>query len=217
MSEVKKCPKCQEDIKSEAKKCKHCGADLRNWFVRHKILTAILVLIVLSIMTSAMSGENSTTNVTDNSISKEIIKNLTPKEKVETVISDKLSGKNNLSKTKLIKVNVVNQIDGGLGAFIEFNADDNLTTNLRKMGIESDMSEIYQILYDGDLNVTAASISAYFPLADKYGNETSEVVYKSILDKTEADKINWSADSATLKLEIVPSIWTTSILHPEFQ
>ncbi len=48
----RKCPKCKEVIKPDAKKCKHCKADLRNWFVRHKILTVILVLVVLAVLGS---------------------------------------------------------------------------------------------------------------------------------------------------------------------
>lgn len=51
------CPKCRETILAGAKKCKHCGADLRNWFVRHKILTGILVLILLGIIGNVMNGD----------------------------------------------------------------------------------------------------------------------------------------------------------------
>ncbi|MDD5726112.1 MAG: hypothetical protein PHC53_01720 [Patescibacteria group bacterium] len=50
----KKCPKCKEDIQLSANKCKHCGADLRNWFVRHKIITGILILFVIGLFGSAM-------------------------------------------------------------------------------------------------------------------------------------------------------------------
>jgi len=59
--QTKKCPKCKEDIQIGAKKCKHCGADLRNWFVRHKIITAILTLLLLGIIGSAMGGDDTTT------------------------------------------------------------------------------------------------------------------------------------------------------------
>lgn len=50
------CSKCKETIKKGAKKCKHCGADLRNWFVRHKFLTAVLVIILLIIFGSIAGG-----------------------------------------------------------------------------------------------------------------------------------------------------------------
>ena len=42
------------------------------------------------------------------------------------------------------------------------------------------------------------------------------MVYKSILDKDEADKVNWQADRASLELSILPKVWTTSFIHPGF-
>jgi len=59
----KKCPKCQEPIQSKATKCKHCGADLRNWFLKHKIITGILVLVILTIVLSNLSDDSKTSNV----------------------------------------------------------------------------------------------------------------------------------------------------------
>jgi hypothetical protein len=54
-----KCPKCSESVQATAKKCKHCHADLRNWFIRHKILSGILGLFVLMILGSALgSGDD---------------------------------------------------------------------------------------------------------------------------------------------------------------
>lgn len=47
---TKKCSKCGEEILADAKKCKHCQADLRNWFVRHKIISIILLLFLLGIV-----------------------------------------------------------------------------------------------------------------------------------------------------------------------
>jgi len=42
------------------------------------------------------------------------------------------------------------------------------------------MSEIYIALYTSDKDIRSASVAAYFPLVDQYGNESSGVVYKSI-------------------------------------
>lgn len=68
--ETKKCPKCKEDVAKDAKKCKHCGTDLRNWFVRHKVLTGILGFFVLVVIISAVSSDDtSTTTVGDSNTS----------------------------------------------------------------------------------------------------------------------------------------------------
>lgn len=62
MTTSKKCPKCQESIKENAKKCKHCSSDLRNWFLRHKIITGILILFALGIIGSALGDVDSSKN-----------------------------------------------------------------------------------------------------------------------------------------------------------
>ena len=46
MEETKKCPACAETIKAEAKKCPKCQKDLRNWFVRHWIISSLLFIFV---------------------------------------------------------------------------------------------------------------------------------------------------------------------------
>lgn len=53
------CPKCKEAIEPAAKRCKHCQADLRNWFIRHKVITGILGLLLLGIIASAGSNDSS--------------------------------------------------------------------------------------------------------------------------------------------------------------
>lgn len=58
----KKCPKCSELIQPDAKLCKHCKADLRNWFVKHKIISGLLAFIVLGMIVSAIGGDDSSSS-----------------------------------------------------------------------------------------------------------------------------------------------------------
>lgn len=64
---MKKCKSCQKEIDPKATKCPHCQSDQRNWFMKHKITTAILVIIVIAM---ASSGGKGTTNSTTGSDSK---------------------------------------------------------------------------------------------------------------------------------------------------
>ncbi len=69
---MKKCKSCKADIDSKATKCSHCGTDQRNWFMRHKIITGILVVILLFVVlciagSSSKSGTSSSGSNSGNS------------------------------------------------------------------------------------------------------------------------------------------------------
>lgn len=66
---MKKCKSCQKEIDGKAKKCPYCQTDQRNWFVKHPILTTLLVLFILGVIgTSANNGTKKvgTTQTTSN-------------------------------------------------------------------------------------------------------------------------------------------------------
>jgi len=67
---MKKCKSCQTEIDSKAKKCPHCQADQRNWFVKHKILTGILVIVLIVIISSSSGNKNDGTKTTQGSSNK---------------------------------------------------------------------------------------------------------------------------------------------------
>lgn len=60
--EMTKCPKCKEEVLKGAKKCKHCGADLRNWFMRHKIISVFLILMFIGILSGGSNSQNNNNN-----------------------------------------------------------------------------------------------------------------------------------------------------------
>jgi len=68
IGQTKKCPKCQEEVLKSAKKCKHCGSDLRNWFMKHKIITAFLILMFIGILSGGGNPNNTNNGQTVNGI-----------------------------------------------------------------------------------------------------------------------------------------------------
>lgn len=198
----------------------HKKEEDKQKFTRKKIGITLglltFILLVFAVMTTDTSQQNSSTPQSEQQTNEETA-NLSEKEQVELLVTQQLKGKNNLQKEYFREVRVTEQADGGWGVFAAFNAGDNLTTNLRKGGIEQKMSDIYIALYTSEHNIKQAAVVAYLPLVDQYGNEREDVVYKSSLDKVEADKVNWKADKATLQLQILPSVWTTTNLHKDFK
>jgi len=142
---------------------------------------------------------------------------LSEKDQVKALVTEQLKGQNNMKQDKLKNVEVVEQKEGGWNVTVNYNASDNLSTKLRKVGVESQMSEIYIALYKSGKDIRTATITAYFPLSDEYGNVNDRPIYQSTLDKVEASKVNWNADQSSLKLSILPKVWTTTMLHPEFK
>lgn len=195
---------------------------------KHAKTIVVIALLVFVGLSSPSAENDESPQVVNNAVSTEQNQNaqaqqneppkpVSEDDQIRNIVSNLLKGSNNMDNQYVRKIDVVEQVNGGWGVFVEYNADDNLTTNLRKTGIEKTMSEIYIALYTSNKDVRSASVAAYFPLVDRYGNESEDVIYKSILDKAEAEKVNWNADSSTLKLSILPEVWTTSILHPEFR
>jgi len=74
--ETKSCKYCSSSIPKDAKVCPHCQKDLRNWFLRHYILTTLLVLFILwSILSQDKNTNNwSATINTNNETSQKIYK-----------------------------------------------------------------------------------------------------------------------------------------------
>ena len=140
---------------------------------------------------------------------------LREKNEIKQIVEKELQGQNNNKKPYLRKIDIVEQSagDGGWGVFVEYNADDNFTPKSVRQGIDIKMADIYKGLYTSGKDIEVASVSAFFPMQDKYGNQSDDVIYKSILRKSDAQKVNWQADKATLELGILPSVWGIVILN----
>jgi len=65
MNGMTNCKACKKEIAKGVKKCPHCGKDQRNFFMKHKIITGILVLVILGSIGSA-TNNNKPTKVGEN-------------------------------------------------------------------------------------------------------------------------------------------------------
>ncbi|MDS0527580.1 OB-fold putative lipoprotein [Clostridium sp. SHJSY1] len=61
MSKMVNCKACGKEIAKGVNKCVHCGKDQRNFFMKHKIITGILVLVIIGVIGSAMGGNKNNT------------------------------------------------------------------------------------------------------------------------------------------------------------
>ncbi len=187
---------------------------------KEKTRNGILLVIVIFVFVLAFSvsgNDSSTQTSTISIVETQKFDALSDEEKLEAVIGEVLQGQNNIDKNYSRKIEVSGSEINGYIVDIDFNSDDNLTTNLRKLSVESTMSEIYTAVYNSKIKIDMVRVTAYFPLIDKYGNESDGIVYKSVLPSEEAAKVNWETSKATLELDILPGIWTTINLHPEFR
>jgi hypothetical protein len=143
-----------------------------------------------------------------------------PQSQIKAIVANILQGQTNESgESKLRDITVATDTDGTYDVLVEFNADNNFTNSMAKNGIEIEMSDVYIALYTSEIGkkIEIVDVKAYLPLTDKYGNTQDGVVYGSVLDGSDAAQINWSEDKATLELQVLPGVWTTTIVNPSFE
>lgn len=88
------CKACGKEIAKGVKKCPHCGKDQRNFFMKHKIITGILVIILLAALGGVMGGDDKPSSGGDVSSKENVEKGKEKEEKktefkVDEVISYK--------------------------------------------------------------------------------------------------------------------------------
>lgn len=66
------CKACGKELAKGVKKCLSCGKDQRNFFMKHKILTGVLVLVIMG---SIGSNNGDNTNSSIDNQSKEVAQN----------------------------------------------------------------------------------------------------------------------------------------------
>ena len=88
------------------------------------------------------------------------------------------------------KIEVIQSSNGEYSVDIKFNADNNLSKGMIKTGIQMKTSEILTALFAKRSDIKKATVSALFPLQDKYGNPFRGDVYVAEMEAEEARKVN---------------------------
>lgn len=173
----------------------------KTWFI-------ILIFIAIFSFPYLFKNQSQTNpeQKTDKEVQSEQIPN-SPEEEIKILIQKNLAGENNMSFPYEDKIEITKTDNGKYSIDIKFNADDNLSKNLIKTGIQMKIAEILTSLYTERDDIQSVTISALFPLQDKYGESFRGDVYVAQLDIDEAKKVNWELDPAYLAQSILPNIY----------
>jgi len=144
-------------------------------------------------------------------------KEVKPEDEIKAIVNATLPGENNVGKNYIRNILVSGLPEEGYIVKVEFNPDENVSNHLTKLGIEQDMGKIYKALYyTYKGKITNVTISAFFPLEDKYGNVEDGDIYRTSLLKSEAEKVVWTTDETHLYMGILPGVWTIQYILPSF-
>jgi hypothetical protein len=175
-------------------------------FLKFGIIGFIVLIIILVIASSGNKSKEvgEAFKQGEEQARQTLNENQTPEQKIEAKIRSSIGGKD-----KFGEIRVTSQINGGYGAIVNFNGEDNLSEDLIKKGIWMDMAKVYTALFKEPMDVNEAVVFAHLNTVDKYGNNADQVVMKTRLGKEEAQKVNWGQDQSMLGLQILPEVWVT--------
>ncbi len=129
---------------------------------------------------------------------------------IKAAVSKDLGGTNDVGGKYYRSIDVEPQVNGGYGVFVDYNADEASSNKDDKVLYTEKAEQLYKTIYtQTGQDIRTASVSAWFAGTDQYGNNSDKLVYKTILDKPVADKVNWKADDATLQIDL-PNLWSVT-------
>jgi len=113
----------------------------------------------------------------------------TPERKVEAKVIEILNEKTNMGEKRMKKITIENN-----EIWISYVADENLTSNMTRGGIWTDIKELLQGL-PAVLSSQTDSIvfESYLKLVDQYGNESIDKVMMMRMTKDTWEEINWDS------------------------
>lgn len=127
----------------------------------------------------------------------------TLEDKITEAINTKLRTKTNMGKPRLVGIEVekykatqltaygYKNSDTVVRVFIQINADENITTKLQKLGMNTDAATIAQAVFPLDQSVGDIIILSQLPLKDKYGNVKDDTAIVYSIARPLFSKVSW--------------------------
>lgn len=147
---MKVCKDCGTELSSKAKICPKCGLDQRNFFIKHKVLTFILVVMVLGIAIGATGGNNTIPTSTEQL---EKFTLLSDKRTTDSLGTTYIEGeiKNNTDKTYSyvqVTFNLYDANGAQLGTALDNinNLEPNSTWKYKAMGLVTEEVASYKLV-----------------------------------------------------------------------
>ena len=82
-----------------------------------------------------------------------------------------------------------------------------------RVGAQIDIVAILEAIHESDVNFREITVFGSFPMVDKYGNSSTDVVLKATFNRNAINKINWD----TLLFDNVYDISESTWFHPAFR
>lgn len=174
-------------VKKELKR-KHIGLIFGVAMFVFSLLTGITNVSVPTPMPVSISGPTTSPLSPTTILTTTATIVLTPVETLEEKVIQILGEKTNTGETKIRAITAGNDI-----ITIDFMADENLTINLTRRGIWTDITDLLKkLLSQIDPKIESLTFQAYFPLADQYGQVSIDKVMLITVAKETWNKINWN-------------------------
>lgn len=200
-SKITKCKVCGADIAKGAKACPSCGKDSRNFFVKHKIISAILILLLLGAVGGALAGgddsdlsaknDNQTNakTITDQASTSSIDKTASPEDNVPAEYKSALRKATSYANSMdMSKIGVYDQLTSEYGEQFSQEAAqygiDNVKTDWKANALAKAKS------YADSMNMSKASI--YDQLISEAGEQFTQEEAQYAIDNVIAD---WKANA----------------------